>query len=522
MTKNDSTFQLLTTPGILGFYTTCEVTTIFLLHKKSKKAYNYFSLFCFEENLFAHELSYYLTERLIPINKDYSLGICRNYLSVSESLEIYTRLSESTHHNIKNVDIGQGELCCGTLETLPKQFVSRNGTLEPPLNKILKNNFHNGSYILEFFDIEKSWTNLNKQDAHKISETIMNYLPIDLAVLTDRIGNFIFQFPVEILSLDISGTETPQIVQTDLVFDERIQRTEHFQIIAEYVYDNLVVGRTSKQVNDISDGKLILDCSEHLGCYIIYDALNDLILSRQEVTWMRQMNLQMHIGSAFGNIRKFTTRDGESHQVTVDTIETFSIGKDAKKPWDSHVEKRKHLCNLRELESRKEFLQYGTNGSADRERALHDIRELLERGDKSPVYLWDPYLTAYDILDTWYYSTHFGRKLIAITSSAARQSDISEWLLLQKSVLENSGNNYGINIEFYCQYGTFGYAFHDRFLMIDGEKPLVWSLGTSVNSLGKTHHIIQQVSHAQHVIDSFLELKAQLQRKECIIWNTQR
>ena len=50
-------------------------------------------------------------------------------------------------------------------------------------------------------------------------------------MLTDRIGNFIFQFPVEILSLDISGTENPNIIRTELVFDERIQCTENFRLI---------------------------------------------------------------------------------------------------------------------------------------------------------------------------------------------------------------------------------------------------------------------------------------------------
>lgn len=520
MAQNDSTFQLLTTPGILGFYNICEVTNIFLLHKNTKKAYNFFSIFCFEENPYANKTNSYLTDHLIPINKEYSLGISRNYLDLNESLEVYTRLSECTVHNQKHVDIGQGDLYCSTLEALPKQFVPRNCTIEPPLNKILKNNFRNGSYILEFFDKEKTWSNLSKQDTHKAAKKVMEYLPIDLTVLMDRIGNFIFQFPVDILSFDISGTESPNIIQTELVFDERIQNTDNFRLVAEYVYDNLVVGRTSKRITEITDGMLVLDSSNHLGCYAIYDELNDLILNRHETTWIAQMEFQMNIGSEFGNIRKFTTSDGILHQINVDEVNTFHVGKESKKSWNSHVEHRKYLCNLRDLEIRKEFLQYGTNGSHDREQALNDIRELLERGGKSPVYLWDPYLSSDDILDTWYYSTQFGRKLIAITSSAGCHSNLSDWLLQQKEILEKSGNNYGISIEFYCQHDMFGYSFHDRFLMIDGEKPLVWSLGTSVNSLGKTHHIIQQVSHAQHVIDNFLELKTQLERKECIIWNS--
>lgn len=66
----------------------------------------------------------------------------------------------------------------------------------------------------------------------------------------------------------------------------------------------------------------------------------------------------------------------------------------------------------------------------------------------------------------------------------------------------------GVKLEFRVRTGQSGYAFHDRFLILpqsDGSH-LAWSLGISVNALGKQHHIIQQVEHAEQIADSFLRL----------------
>lgn len=51
----------------------------------------------------------------------------------------------------------------------------------------------------------------------------------------------------------------------------------------------------------------------------------------------------------------------------------------------------------------------------------------------------------------------------------------------------------------------------------DGE-PKVWSLGTSINSLGNKHHIIQIVRNPQMIVDAFEELWDELDSEECLVW----
>ena len=77
-----------------------------------------------------------------------------------------------------------------------------------------------------------------------------------------------------------------------------------------------------------------------------------------------------------------------------------------------------------------------------------------------------------------------------------------------------------LNLEIRGKIGTNGYDFHDRFLIFPSEKPKVWSLGISVNQLGKSHHILQEVKNAKHILNAFNQLWEELNREECLVWKS--
>ena len=56
-------------------------------------------------------------------------------------------------------------------------------------------------------------------------------------------------------------------------------------------------------------------------------------------------------------------------------------------------------------------------------------------------------------------------------------------------------NNYGVTLKFLAQHDQYGWEFHDRFLILiptdELNLPEVYSLGTSINMLGKIHHTIR-------------------------------
>jgi hypothetical protein len=95
------------------------------------------------------------------------------------------------------------------------------------------------------------------------------------------------------------------------------------------------------------------------------------------------------------------------------------------------------------------------------------------------------------------------------------KSNQKEWIL-------NNSNNIGINLEFRVTHDNFGFDFHDRFLFflpkdIDSY-PIVYSLGTSINSLGNAHHIIQRSPDPRELVDVFRNLWNLLYNtSDCII-----
>lgn len=82
------------------------------------------------------------------------------------------------------------------------------------------------------------------------------------------------------------------------------------------------------------------------------------------------------------------------------------------------------------------------------------------------------------------------------------------------------GNCQGLSLEFRIRKGGAGWPFHDRFIIFpknDGAA-IAWSLGTSVNSLGRQHHILQKVSNGELIANAFRDLWDKLDSAEYLVW----
>jgi hypothetical protein len=93
----------------------------------------------------------------------------------------------------------------------------------------------------------------------------------------------------------------------------------------------------------------------------------------------------------------------------------------------------------------------------------------------------------------------------------------------QRAILDATKSNLrGLRFEFRVRTGQAGWGFHDRFLIFprDDRGALAWSLGTSINSLGTQHHILQRVDDGQLVMDAFSELWDDLTQPDNLVWKT--
>jgi hypothetical protein len=545
-------FTTLITEGNIGFYHSCEVTEIFIHRKSDKSVINVFTLAVFEEKPYPGLNKDFLGDR-IPVNEDQTLGILRYWLTVTEAKNKFDALETGKKWSADGISFSQ----LPQLKLLPKQYIP--AVEGNRINHILKNNFHSGSYIIEFFDEIKS--NLHpilKIDSLpgyiEICEKIKEVVPIDLSVARDRMGNFIFQFPVNIIESHSKAISNWDGVYMSFFWHNLISNTSipDCLIQVESTFDKNYTGSAITEYNKTNSQQIITGNLEQISHIKIWRKEPSLILSTFTGTYIRSFNFGMAIINPEPRLFEI-----DGNEVKVKVASKDDHGNKKRTPrYTDYISNNLYENEKQQLEKRLAFKQYN-NYVAD--VALNDIRKLIREKDENGVYLWDPFLTSQDILSTLYYSSTANVEIRAIgafnksirkiyeidnedqkplgllerlknqLSSLLRNKRNTqriplwkEYLNKNKLILENPNhNNLGLNLEFRIQHSNYGWAFHDRFLIFPSselKKPQVYSLGTSINSYGNTHHILQEVSHPQPVVDAFNELWNKLNHPDCLVW----
>jgi len=196
---------------------------------------------------------------------------------------------------------------------------------------------------------------------------------------------------------------------------------------------------------------------------------------------------------------------------------------------------------MKQLVAFKRFLQYGIGRAArdvEHRRALEDLRHLIKALDAGAIYLWDPYLSVNDILNTLAFCENTGTELRGLTSSKTSKLGPTEdddgdgtdpvmtshreaWIKKQQDQLNSAftGPSY-MKLEFRMSWGIQG-SFHDRFLIFPGlgrHRTRAWSLGASINHIGSEHCIVQEVAYPEPVLDAFLVFWNQSSKAEHLVW----
>jgi hypothetical protein len=511
-------FDILINEGNIAFYQSCEVTELFLYNKDT--VFNFYTIAVFEEKPFNERDESFLTPKPIKINKDYNLGIKRSWHSLDEIKNTFATLVAQNKWVLNGNDTSKFP----QLNKLPKQFIP--STEGNRLNNILKNNFHNGSYIIEFFDEDKRNVDfLLKIDAlkqlNKVSDTIKQFVPIDLAVVRDRIGNFIFQFPITLLETDSKAKSEWDGIIINFIWHNKVTNPPDCLLEVESKIEQNYLGCIIEEYNKELQQTITIGNMDQNVSIKIWKKEPNLILSTFYGSYIREFDFNMGITSHEPRIFK---SNEESIKIE---ITSYDRNKKKKTDYTKYINSSLYDADKKKLEQSLSFKQY--RGKKNDE-SLADLRKLITQHDSNGVYLWDPYLRANDILKTLFFSTKAGVVLRAIASTYSdiekvyerKNKEPKDIILEERIIFENPcHNNFGLNFEFRMQHGMNGWKFHDRFLIFPGDelsKPKVYALGTSINSFGTEHNILQEVSHPQPVVDAFNELWDSLNKNDCIVW----
>ncbi len=520
----------LTERGTLGFYTRVEATEIIAFPPERQPPVNVLTLLVAEEapDTTDAEPPFLNPERITVAGlRNWRFGIRRYVTPIDRIVPLFEQLATS------GVWDASGEaLCQNADKAQPPQFVPPDALQEIPWNRVLKNNFWNGSYVIEWADTTKA--NLaplfaSPYQMQALSEAIQAHIPIGLASLSDRWGNIVLQLPVTVLMAQFGGQQDGTFVVETGWHPHATQRP--LRATVELEFDNVVTGYQSVAVEG---ERTLLPLPPGPGIHrgSLWDDANGLILAATgSSAFIRSVG--MNLQPIAPEPRVFSLPDGSGgHQPQrvqiYDSLQSL-VGPSESDGNGGWTRRRMYRDETTRLVQERRFVQYRPQSDQkvlEHQKALDDIRYLIRRYGEEGAWLWDPYLSALDILKTLFFSPHRGSDLRGLTAQEeppcqSAHDGTGDFKQRQIDTFASAQSNfYGLKLEYRARSGSAGWAFHDRFLIFPRRESgaLAWSLGTSVNSVGKAHHILQRVDDGQQVMDAFVELWDELQGPNHLIW----
>lgn len=468
--------------------------------------------------------------------KGWSFGVARTIRPVAALDEAAKGFAENGIWNLSGRPI-----TTGALQPEPMMFVPPDGTRVVPLNTVLKNNFWAGSHLARLADRDKTTLApflADRRRLQSLSDSVSAALPIAFAGLSDLLGDVLIQMPVTLLNYAIEGRDLTGREQIAISWRPgSVPRA--LRISARTRWDGTLTGAVVVDALAMSNvvAPVPIDAGHELLETEILDISSELIIGATAPTsTISQISLNMRVIRP--EPRLFTAPDADGtprpQRLMIHAAHGGLIGKAEERDRRHWLLRRQDLEERQLLEENRDFVQYRPEpaSTAERARALSDLRFLISQHGEAGVDLWDPYLDASDILQTLFWSHTANAPLRALTDGRDPPRNLGQVDLTEpkptfadrqrERLSRDAGNREGLRLEYRTRSGPGGWEFHDRFLIFPNksEGPLAWSLGTSVNSLGKAHHILQRVSNPALVAGAFEDLWNALDQPRHALWRS--
>lgn len=540
-------FHTLIDCGVLNSCNYAEVLQVILLRKKDNVCLNYFTHVLFSSGFSEEESSVFLTDRPISINSEYKVLITKEKIARDSVLDILQNAAESQTWEWKEDKALLDDVFPMDLQFIPETdstgSKTSDSTLVPIELALYGSNFSGGYYLCELFSAKTVLAkSLSTDDNRKIQDEINKAkIGFNLESLFDRIGNIVCKIPMDIIRhkpvklspergiagrfiLENSCTEPLEcVLQIILESDHTIIETR----VEEMVFSEKGEIREYSIDPNRYSNRIIL--SDKKSGIIYYSAVRDYSFGSNYYAMITPP--QFGIQSSLKRIIVIDGQDKEIELTNIAGIGEVSIEKEI-----FEIEKRQHKW-MTEYEYKHHFFRSFVVGQEN--EAIQTVIDICNDRDLfwdlEEVWLVDPYLSADDILKTVVYCGKYGISIKCLTHIAAingNRETRTETTTEGESLFETTVSRYNgilknalgkqkdLKLEYRTVAGMTGISFHDRYLILKCglNKSRAWSLGISVNSLGKSHHIIQIVQSPMDVIDTIDTIWNQSLREECLIF----
>ena len=412
----------LIAPGVLGFYTHFEVTEIIAFDDAACSAINIFTIVTVEaRQTKSPQIEGFLNHKRIKLKSlnGWSFGVMRYAQPISELIPALKILSNTGEWKQSGTS-----LKIGNLSPLPPQFVPPDSNNTVPLNCVLKNNFWNGSHVFEWVDKEKLALHPFFDDPRRLqelSEAVQSFVPLRLASISDRLGNLLIQLPVTVLMSKFRHSTNSNGLLVELAWHPNAT-ARPLQANCDLEFDGVICGYMSSAIQ-APETHIPMPHGQGMNRGVIWDEQHQTILSATGTfSFINTISLGMHISEPEPRVFVTKQKGGElkSYRINLSSASIKSlIGEPDNGTNGGWTQKRIYTNELNRLTKERRFVQYKPKSEPRKishENALKDIRHLINLYGEKGVWLWDPYLSAHDILETLFHCIHSGAVLRALTS----------------------------------------------------------------------------------------------------------
>ena len=539
-------FNTLINNGTLNRCNFVEIIQIILLGKKDKLCWNYFTHLLFSSTPTEQRAREYLTASPQSINSEYKIIITRETISKADALNVLQNAVEK-----QKWEWGDDVALLDDVFPIDPQFIpetdptgnkTSDSTLVPIEQALYGSNFMGGYYVCELFSSKTILSaSISLDDRRKIQEIISKAkVEFDIESLSDRIGNIVCKIPMDIIRHKPVRLSPEWGIAGQ--FTLKNSCTEPVECLLQIILENdntIIETRVEEMVfsgqNEIKEycidpnrynNRIIL--SDKKSGIIYYAALRDYSFGSNYYSMITppQYGIQSSL------IRPIVV-GGEDIEIKLTNI--AGIGEVSIEKEIYEMEKRQHKW-MTEYEYKHHFFRSFVAGQE--KEAIQTVIDICNDRDLfwdlEEVWLVDPYLSADDILRTVAYCGKHGICIKCLTHIASingnretRTEATENESLFEATVSKYNGilkkalnKQKDLKLEYRTVAGMTGIPFHDRYLILKYglNKSRAWSLGISVNSLGKSHHIIQIVQSPMDVIETIDAIWNQSLGEGCLIY----
>ena len=541
--------EQLTNSGVIGLYQYCKVDQIVLLDKETNIAWNYFTNVHFSSSYDTATESTLLI-RPTTLQNGLQLFVSQYSMRKERFIDCVHSALSTGIWSYTDSKLTEGDRIDESFST-PVKFIAENDPTGSYYNNVIPlekslygSNFLGSYYVFEIYARgERLKELLRDKDVKKIQDILLKCkLNYRLDELPDRIGNIVCKFDIETLrttpkrlgehGMTYSFELTPEIAH-DMNLHLHIEQ-EHDRLLYEYVDESFCLhpGESIEKGVEPNQCKTTLTISDAESKLILFRAVADQAVYS---SYYGQITPDYIVAMPVHQYRKVKVGDKE-YSVPLRGVRMvgeppllleMAEAEDRQQKWQDAFFKEQN------------YLRAYNAGQHD--QALSNIRSIINDQllwDLDEIRIVDPYLSPNDILNTVALCEKPGVRVCCLTDihTISHNKDAIEEILtgdaqdvafdeirnsFQKELEDGLGQETDLRLSFRTVHGNNGSSFHDRYLILKYQlnKTRVWSLGTSVNSVGKSHHIVQIVESPILIDDFFDEEWSQTDTNICKIYD---